>query len=73
MWFAVVRTIVMEPPLIHPPVSLNFFVVRTIAPDIPLGDIIRGVRPFAALMIAAAILLCFVPGIAMWLPTVLFS
>jgi len=73
IWFGVVMTIVMETGLIHPPVGLNVFVVRNIAPDIPLGDIIRGVRPFAALMIAAAILLCFVPGIAMWLPTVLSS
>jgi tripartite ATP-independent transporter DctM subunit len=51
IWFGVVMTIVMETGLIHPPVGLNVFVVRNIAPDIPLGDIIRGVRPFAALMI----------------------
>ncbi len=68
VWFGIMMTIVMETGLIHPPVGLNLFVIKNIAPDIPLGDIIRGVMPFVAIMIATVILLCFVPGIAMWLP-----
>ena len=43
IWFGVVMTIVMEMGLIHPPVGLNIFVIKNIAPDIPLGDIIWGV------------------------------
>ena len=38
VWFGVVMTIVMEMGLIHPPVGLNIFVIKNIAPDIPLGD-----------------------------------
>ena len=68
IWFGIMMTIVMETGLIHPPVGLNLFVIKNIAPDIPLGDIIRGVLPFVAIMIATVILLCFVPGVAMWLP-----
>jgi len=68
IWFGVMMTIVMETGLIHPPVGLNLFVIKNIAPDIPIGDIIRGVMPFVAIMIATVILLCFAPGIAMWLP-----
>ena len=68
IWFGVVMTIVMEMGLIHPPVGLNIFVIKNIAPDIPLSDIIWGVMPFVAIMIATVILLCFVPGIAMSLP-----
>jgi len=66
IWFGVVMTIVMEMGLIHPPVGLNLFVIKNIAPDIPLGDVIWGVLPFVGLMIIAAILMCFVPGIATW-------
>ncbi len=73
IWFGVVMTIVMETGLIHPPVGLNIFVIKNIAPDIPLGEIIRGVMPFVAIMIATVILLCFAPGIATWLPAVLSS
>jgi tripartite ATP-independent transporter DctM subunit len=68
IWFGVVMTIVMEMGLIHPPVGLNIFVIKNIAPDIPLIDVIRGVLPFLGLMFVAILLMCFVPGIATLLP-----
>ncbi|SJZ36137.1 TRAP transporter, DctM subunit [Enhydrobacter aerosaccus] len=68
VWFGVVMTIVMEMGLIHPPVGLNIFVIKNIAPDIPLGDVIWGVMPFVVLMALAIVVLCFAPGIALWLP-----
>jgi C4-dicarboxylate transporter DctM subunit len=73
IWFGVVMTIVMEMGLIHPPVGLNIFIIKNIAPDIPLKDIIWGVIPFVALMAFAVLLICFVPGIATWLPDVVFG
>jgi C4-dicarboxylate transporter, DctM subunit len=69
IWFGVIMTIVMELGLIHPPVGLNIFVIKSIAPDIPLRDVIWGVMPFVALMIFAVIVLCIFPGIATWLAT----
>jgi TRAP-type mannitol/chloroaromatic compound transport system permease large subunit len=39
-------------------------VIKSIAPDIPLKDVIWGVMPFVGLMILAVILLCLFPGIA---------
>jgi tripartite ATP-independent transporter DctM subunit len=68
VWFGVLMTIVMEAGLIHPPVGLNIFVIKNIAPDIPLGEIIRGVIPFVVLMLLAVVLICVVPGIATALP-----
>jgi C4-dicarboxylate transporter DctM subunit len=68
VWFGVIMTIVMELGLIHPPVGLNIFVIKSIAPDIPLRDVIWGVMPFVALMIFAVILLCMFPGVSTWLP-----
>jgi C4-dicarboxylate transporter DctM subunit len=68
IWFGVVMTIVMEMGLIHPPVGLNIFVIKNIAPDIPLSDVMWGVLPFVGLMILAVVILCFAPGIANWLP-----
>jgi tripartite ATP-independent transporter DctM subunit len=68
VWFGIVMTIVMELGLIHPPVGLNIFVIRNIAPDIPLGEVIWGIIPFVGLMIFAVVLLCAVPQIATWLP-----
>lgn len=68
IWFGVVMTIVMEMGLIHPPVGLNIFVIRNVAPDIPLSEVIWGTLPFVLLMMLAVLLLCLVPGISTWLP-----
>jgi tripartite ATP-independent transporter DctM subunit len=68
IWFGILMTIVMEMGLIHPPVGLNIFVIRNIAPDIPLRDVIWGVMPFVGLMFLAIFIICVAPGIATWLP-----
>jgi tripartite ATP-independent transporter DctM subunit len=73
IWFGVVMTIVMEMGLIHPPVGLNIFVIKNIAPDIPLKDVIWGVMPFVVLMFIAVLLLCFIPGIATGLPDMIMG
>ncbi|MBV8379590.1 MAG: TRAP transporter large permease [Paucibacter sp.] len=68
VWFGVVMNIVMEAGLIHPPVGLNLFVIKNIAPDIGLGEIIKGVLPFVLLMFVAVLLICVFPVLAMGLP-----
>ncbi|MBH5397534.1 TRAP transporter large permease [Bradyrhizobium sp. CNPSo 4010] len=73
IWFGVVMTIVMEMGLIHPPVGLNIFVIRNIAPDIPLRDVIWGTLPFVVLMAFAVVLLCFVPSISTFLPNLVMG
>jgi C4-dicarboxylate transporter DctM subunit len=73
IWFGVVMTIVMEMGLIHPPVGLNIFVIKNIAPDIPLRDVIYGVMPFVGLMFVAVVLLCVFPQIATGLPAMLMG
>jgi C4-dicarboxylate transporter, DctM subunit len=68
IWFGVIMTIVMEMGLIHPPVGLNIFVIKNIAPDIPLADVIWGTVPFVILMALAVVILCILPGISTWFP-----
>lgn len=68
VWFGIVMTIVMETGLIHPPVGLNIFVIKNIAPDIALGDIIRGIIPFVVLMLLTVVLISACPTIATALP-----
>ena len=73
IWFGVIMTIVMEMGLIHPPVGLNLFVIKNIAPDIPLRDVVWGVIPFVALMMLSIVVMCFMPGIATWFPNWIMS
>lgn len=68
VWFGVVLTINLEIGLIHPPVGLNLFVIRSIAPEVPLRDVMLGALPFVVIMLLFIVLLTLVPGIATWLP-----
>jgi len=63
----------MEMGLIHPPVGLNLFVIKNIAPDIPFRDVLWGTLPFVAIMVVAVALICVFPAIAMWLPKALMG
>jgi C4-dicarboxylate transporter, DctM subunit len=73
IWFGVVMTVVMEMGLIHPPVGLNIFVIKNIAPDIPLRDVIWGVMPFVLLMLIAVVLLCMFPQISTAIPNMIMG
>jgi TRAP-type C4-dicarboxylate transport system permease large subunit len=66
-------TIVMEMGLIHPPVGLNIFVIRNVAPDISLREVVLGVLPFVALMTLAVVIVCLAPQIATWVPDLLLG
>jgi C4-dicarboxylate transporter DctM subunit len=75
IWFGVVMAVVMEMGLIHPPVGLNIFVINRIAPDIGLGQVIRGTLPFVILMAVGVVILSLslTPAIAMWLPDLVYN
>lgn len=68
VWFGVALTINLEIGLIHPPVGLNLFVIRTIAPEVSLRDVMMGSLPFVVIMLLFIVLLTLVPEIATWLP-----
>jgi TRAP-type C4-dicarboxylate transport system permease large subunit len=48
-------------------------VIRNVAPDIPLSEVIWGTLPFVLLMMAAVLLLCFVPEISTLLPNMIMG
>ena len=73
VWFGVLMVIALEMGLISPPVGLNVFVVKGIAPDVPLGTIFRGIWPFWFAMLACLILIVAIPDIAMLLPRTMFG
>jgi C4-dicarboxylate transporter, DctM subunit len=68
IWFAVMLTINMEVGLITPPVGLNLYVLRGVAPEVPLPVILRGSIPYVFIMIGFMVVLSTFPEIATWLP-----
>ena len=68
VWFGVILTINMEIGLIHPPVGLNIYIVKSIAPDVPVMTIMWGTIPYVICMMLQIVILCVFPEIATWLP-----
>ena len=73
IWFAVIMVINMEMALITPPVGMNLFVIQGITPGTRMTEILRGVLPFAMMMIATMAILAWAPELATWLPKVLMK
>ncbi len=46
IWFGIIAVITVELGLITPPVGMNVFVIKSVAPDIAIKDIFKGVFPF---------------------------
>jgi C4-dicarboxylate transporter DctM subunit len=69
IWFGVIIVLTAEMGVITPPVGVNVFVIKGIAPDIPLELIFRGILPFLAAIILLTILIALVPQLATFLPS----
>ncbi|MTI15926.1 TRAP transporter large permease [Rhodobacteraceae bacterium RKSG542] len=73
MWFGIITLVVVEIGMITPPVGMNLFVIRSMAPTIPTGQIFRGTTPFiAAEFIRIALLVSF-PALSYWLVQVVMN
>lgn len=68
IWFGVIMVIVLEMGLISPPVGINVFVVKGLVPDVPMGEIFKGILPFWIAMGVAVLLLIAFPQIALIVP-----
>lgn len=68
IWFGVYLVRTMEIGFIHPPVGINLYVIQSIAPDVTLSRMFKGVLPFLAADFLHLALLIAVPGLALALP-----
>lgn len=73
IWFGVMMVIVLEMGLISPPVGVNVFVVKGIAPDVPLKDIFAGILPFWVAMAVCLAILILWPDLALTIPNSMFE
>jgi tripartite ATP-independent transporter DctM subunit len=68
IWFGVIVVLLAEMGVITPPVGVNVFVMKGIAPDVPLESIFKGILPFLVALIVCLIILIAFPQIATFLP-----
>jgi tripartite ATP-independent transporter DctM subunit len=71
IWFGVIIVIIAEMGVITPPVGVNVFVIKGIAPEIPIQVIFRGIMPYLAGLVLLTALLMIFPGIATTLPSLI--
>jgi TRAP-type C4-dicarboxylate transport system permease large subunit len=58
----------VELGLIHPPVGMNVFVIKSVVKDVSFATIFRGVIPFVATDLVRLVVLIAFPLLATWLP-----
>jgi len=68
IWFGIIIVMTVELGLIHPPVGMNVFVIKSVVKDVSFTTIFKGVLPFVATDILRLIILISFPMIAMYLP-----
>jgi tripartite ATP-independent transporter DctM subunit len=69
IWFGVIIVMAVSLGLICPPVGMNVFVINSIARDVGLATIYRGVAPFILVDILRLAILCAFPAISLFLPS----
>ncbi len=71
VWFGVFITLNMELGCITPPLGINLFVVKGIAPQVSSREIMLGSLPFLAILAAFSLILVLFPQLALWLPSLM--
>ena len=73
VWLGVLIAVNLQTSFLTPPFGFALFYLRGVAPaEVATLDIYRGVVPFIALQVALMLVLVAVPGLATWLPSVLY-
>ena len=68
IWFGIIIVMTVELGLIHPPVGMNVFVIKSVVKDVSFITIFKGVLPFVATDLIRLVILIAFPVIALWLP-----
>jgi C4-dicarboxylate transporter DctM subunit len=71
IWFGIIIVMTVELGLIHPPVGMNVFVIKTAVKDVTFATIFKGVLPFIATDILRLVILIAFPAIALYLPSLM--
>ena len=69
VWFGIIVVRIFEIAQITPPVGLNVFVIKSVAHDVPLTTIFRGVSWFLVADVLHLALLFAFPALSLWLPS----
>jgi C4-dicarboxylate transporter DctM subunit len=69
IWFGIIIVMTVELGLIHPPVGMIVFVIKSVVQDVKFTTIFKGVLPFIVTDLIRLVILIAFPIIALWLPS----
>jgi C4-dicarboxylate transporter, DctM subunit len=69
IWFGVIIVMTVELGLIHPPVGMIVFVIKSVIDDLNFSTIFKGVIPFIITDFLRLLILIAFPILATWLPS----
>ncbi len=67
IWFGIFFVLLIETALITPPVGMNLFVIQAVGKT-SLQEVVKGAWPFSIIMLSMAVILWFLPQIALYIP-----
>lgn len=65
VWFGIIAVLTVELGLITPPMGMNIFVIKAMAPHIKLGEMFKGVTPFIISDVIRLVVLVAFPSISL--------
>ena len=73
-FFAMLIALNLQTSFLTPPMAMSAYYLKGVQKTaVELLDIFRGIMPFLAIVIFAMFLMYMFPGIALWLPELLFA
>ncbi|MEW6664004.1 MAG: TRAP transporter large permease [Thermodesulfobacteriota bacterium] len=73
IWFGVFTVVLGEAAVITPPVGINVFVVKGVAPDVHMYTIFRGIVPFLYAIMLCLIIIFVFPQVVTYLPNLMYK
>ena len=74
IWLGIMMAVNLQTSYMHPPLGPTLFFLRGVAPpEITTRHIYVGIIPFVLIQLFALVVLWFAPGLATWLPRMLYG
>ena len=73
IWLGIMIALNLQTSFLTPPFGFALFYLRGVAPpEVTTRDIYKGVTPFILIQLSMLVILALLPGLATWLPSVLY-
>lgn len=73
LWFGILVAVNLQSAFLSPPVAMAAYYLKGAAPQLSLGDIYIGMLQFNVIQNIAVVLVLVFPGLALWLPRLIYG